>query len=269
MESAGRGVIDRPTSLERPGPCLGAGQGRRGGRLSQRRDKPAAHARWPARFRGVSVTWRDAPPRHGATALPGHPASVPPPDESSSPQRRPPQVRQLAAVTERSASRPEAGYQQTDPSEVSWAGRGLAANVVGSTKELKIAPISSGKQKANTGTMDRFVGVPNGGSCSPLNKQAIKAKSEASIRTTGDKVLPNRPAPRCCPAEGKSLPQGWAATAWPLKGPASEARPRRSPVPLLPHSRCPGGLGRLFSDTGALRAPVWAHDLPGPAFSAM
>lgn len=107
-----------------PGPCLGAGQGRRGGRLSQRRDKPAAHARWPARFRGVSVTWRDAPPRHGATALPGHPASVPPPDESSSPQRRPPQVRQLAAVTERSASRPEAGYQQTDPSEVSWAGLG-------------------------------------------------------------------------------------------------------------------------------------------------
>lgn len=107
-----------------PGPCLGAGQGRRGGRLSQRRDKPATHARWPARFRGVSVTWRDAPPRHGATALPGHPASVPPPDESSSPQRRPPQVRQLAAVTERSASRPEAGYQQTDPSEVSWAGLG-------------------------------------------------------------------------------------------------------------------------------------------------
>lgn len=51
-------------------------------------------------------------------------------------------------------------------------------------RKLKIAPISSGKQKANTDSINHFVWVPNVGSCSPSNKRAIRASTEVSTRTS-------------------------------------------------------------------------------------
>lgn len=64
---------------------------------------------------------------------------------------------------------------------------------------LEIAPISSGRQKANTDTIDPSVGIPNTGSCSPLNKQANRAKTEASTRTSRRSGAAHGPTSRPCP----------------------------------------------------------------------
>lgn len=122
-------------------------------------------------------------------------------------------------------------------------------------RTLEIAPISSGRQKANTDTIDHSVGIPNMGSCSPLNKQANRAKTEASTGTSR-----RAEAAHLSPLPRKTLHPG-------LQEPASEATPGLSPVSLLSHSRHLGGLrspsqSTLDSDTGALRAPAWSQPQP-------
>ena len=135
---------------------------------------------------------------------------------------------------------------------------------------LETAAVSSGKQRANTHTLDRFVGIPHMGSCSPLNKQAVRVKTEAATRTGRHRAAAHRPASHPCSLPStartccKAVPgRHWAPTprpqetGWPgsLRRSLSASRPhgpRGADAGLMRHfhrtqlAHCPGRMRTLY-----------------------
>lgn len=94
---------------------------------------------------------------------------------------------------------------------------------------LKIAPVSSGKQKANTDSINHSVRVPNVDSGSPSNKQAIRARRGASTRTSRCWEAASMPAPCPCPAWRKTLVPGLSSHLLTADGPCLRAMAQTVP----------------------------------------